>query len=256
MFRAGSRIGIVGDAKNYISIKSIPGCVTLGRANSIRRKDSAKKKILLELGELLFDSNPHNLKLYYFGLLTVVVGILLIIIGSMYISMMIYIIGPLIVLIIVAVLFGAYSNIEKSRFKIYKNGIIMNAAIYSKSLKESPLGTHRIGKIILKYDNIESIHPCVLAHSIGLILTVPKRSKEDIDFIAGNILLSGSEMSAMPKVINLLKSQMGLSWKSKFRMDDTVSLSELSSSEVIAIIESEASPRTHRGLSDGPMPGE
>jgi hypothetical protein len=31
MFRAGSRLGIVGDAKNLISIKSIPGCVTLAR---------------------------------------------------------------------------------------------------------------------------------------------------------------------------------------------------------------------------------
>ena len=36
MFRAGSRLGIVGDANNLISIKSIPGCVTLGRAYKLR----------------------------------------------------------------------------------------------------------------------------------------------------------------------------------------------------------------------------
>jgi hypothetical protein len=176
------------------------------------------------LGKFLFDSNPNNFRLILIGLIFILIGIPIIIFGFIYESVIIFSSGLMIVTFGSSYFFGSASSNEHFRFKIYQKGIIINVARSSKDPRKMPLGERRVGKRIVKYETIHAIHPIAFRRgkrkyfdSIGLQIILPK---EQNNFMVGIILLTGTKITTMPEVINLLKSQMDSIWEDKYKKDE------------------------------------
>jgi hypothetical protein len=194
-----------------------------------------------ELGELIFDSNPFNSKLLIFGIISLIIGVPLIIYGRINEDDTIFFLGLIIIIFLSGFFFVSISAKEKYRFRIFKHGLKIISEKYSKDPVQNPLGIRIVGKRIVKYEDIISIHPYAFKfrknpnfNSIGLLIVLPK---EKDNHIAGKILVTGKKMKTMPEIISLLKEQMGSLWGDKYKRDEPIWSGSLDSNKVAEIVE-------------------
>ncbi|UCG68054.1 MAG: hypothetical protein JSV09_09460 [Thermoplasmata archaeon] len=194
-----------------------------------------------ELGELIFDSSPNNLKLLIYGIISAVIGVSLILYGSIFEQDIILFFGLITVIFLSSFFFASVSSNEKFRFRIFQGGLIINSEKYSKDPVKNPYGIRVVGKRHIKYEDIKSIHPYVFKfrknphfNSIGLLFVL---QKEKDKYIAGKILVTGKKIITMPEIITMLKSQMGSLWEHKYKRDEPIWSGRIESDRVPLIVE-------------------
>lgn len=107
-----------------------------------------------------------------------------------------------------------------SRFRIYERGLIASAYRPKDDPETVPRGRF-LGKRVIPYDGIRSIHPAATSagsgnylDDVGVIIILP-REKEQCT--CSYLSFRGNQLERLIEATTILKGAMGGSWRSKYR---------------------------------------